>query len=148
MLACSCMLAWVRAGADFQGYGTAEHAPEYAAMMKAESQNGPNARKVMSKIDKSWSQSGQPFRTSLQCDGRMTGERQRSHGHVADGRQENDGRTRRETRERRENDSEAIVTLTMRPSITSKEPSFFHFPTAPLPPLASCVRVFARACVG
>jgi hypothetical protein len=42
-----------------QGYGTSEHAPEYAALMLAENRRRGNMeRKVMSKIDKSWSQSG------------------------------------------------------------------------------------------
>lgn len=43
-----------------KGYATAEHAPEYAAMVINENRSRGNmARKVMSKIDASWSQSGQ-----------------------------------------------------------------------------------------
>jgi hypothetical protein len=42
-----------------KGYATAEHAPEYAAMVIAENRSRGNmSRKVMSKIDASWSQSG------------------------------------------------------------------------------------------
>lgn len=42
-----------------KGYGTAEHAPEYAEMLLNENRGRGNLqRKVMSKIDKSWSQSG------------------------------------------------------------------------------------------
>jgi len=43
-----------------KGYATAEHAPEYAARMLEDNRSRGNlARKVMSKIDASWSQSGQ-----------------------------------------------------------------------------------------
>ena len=42
-----------------KGYGTSEHAPEYFDMMKLENRGRGNmVRRVMSKVDKSWSQSG------------------------------------------------------------------------------------------
>jgi len=42
-----------------KGYGTAEHAPEYFELMKLENRGRGNmVRRVMSKVDKSWSQSG------------------------------------------------------------------------------------------
>ena len=42
-----------------KGYGTSEHAPEYFEMMKAENRGRGNmVKRVMSKVDKSWSRSG------------------------------------------------------------------------------------------
>ena len=42
-----------------KGYGTSEHAPEYFDMMKNENRGRGNmVRRVMSKVDKSWSKSG------------------------------------------------------------------------------------------
>ena len=42
-----------------KGYGTSEHAPEYFDQMKLENRGRGNmVRRVMSKVDKTWSQSG------------------------------------------------------------------------------------------